>query len=682
MIEFFSALVRWLQLTANLVLFGSCVFLAIIWYGKKLPESGWVRKLEQLFPWLVTIVLLGLIGILASTAGQATGNAMNTWDLNAWLEIVLKTRVGHLWVVRFLLAILLLLIVLRLKYLNRVQWHYVLLAFAAALPLVAGSLVSHAGAEEISFVSVAPYTLHILLAGAWFGVLPAIIYMIREAFKNSQTGAVVLYADFLKQFSTLALPVMILLLMTGWMAADRMIGNYYHTLVSSQYGWLLNIKLLILSVILWIAYRIRAIWLPLFIRGDEHTGIAINQLRKWVGIEFSLALILVLVASLLANTLPGKHAIIDNWPYPFRFSIDATWDEPGVQNFFWGGTLLFITAIGIAAIGALNRWSRSKRVAIPIIMGLVSLGIALPPLIIEAYPETYQKTPVPFDAISISKGAALYATHCVSCHGPQGKGTGTSPELFIADPETGEFPPDPTDLLTKTHTARHTVGNFYHWLSYGIEGTSMPGFSAVLTDENRWDLVNYLHALSRGYMGRLLGSLVTPEQPFLAPPIFSYFAHDHSGGSLKDFREKSNVIIVLFSWPQSQQRLFQLSDVYDMLKKDFHTEILLVPNRALTGEEMAAVTRIVPFPIITEGWSEIRDSYLLFRRTRTVPDMLGKGMTPEHIEYMIDRFGYLRARWVAQFDGFGWLVTGVLTKQLTLLNQEGKIKPPPDDHVH
>ncbi len=53
MIEFFSALARWLQLTANLVLFGSCVFLTLIWFGKKLPQLGWVRKLEQSFPWLV-----------------------------------------------------------------------------------------------------------------------------------------------------------------------------------------------------------------------------------------------------------------------------------------------------------------------------------------------------------------------------------------------------------------------------------------------------------------------------------------------------------------------------------------------------------------------------------------------------------------------------------------------------
>ena len=682
MIEYFSALARWSQLTANLVLFGSCVFLAIIGYEKKLYDLTWVKKLEKTFPWLASFVLIGLIGILASTAGQATGIAINTWDLSAWLDIVLKTRVGHIWIARFLLAILLLIVIFRIRKWVRVRGHYVLVATTAALPLIGGSLVSHAGAEEISFVSVAPYALHILLAGVWFGALPAVIYLIKDAARASPDGSRPPYAEFLKQFSALALPSMVLLLITGWIAADRMIGNYYHTLVSTRYGWLLNLKLLILSIILLIAYRVRNHWLPLFDRENGQIGIGVRKLKQWVGFEFLLALFLVLFATLLANTLPGKHAIVDNWPYFFRFSIDATWDEPGVQNLFWLGTLLLIAAVGVATIGTLNRWSKVKRVGIPVIMGLISLGVALPPMVIEAYPETYQKTPVPFDTISISNGAALFAKHCTSCHGPQGKGTGTAPELFIADPVTGEFPPDPTDLLTKTHTARHTVGNFYHWLSNGVEGTAMPGFSDVLTEENRWDVVNYLHALSRGYMGRLLGSLVTPEQPFLAPPIFSYFAHDHTGGSLKDFREKNNLILVLFSWPQSQQRLFQLSDAYDMLKNDFNTEILLVPNRALTEEEMSAVTQIVPFPVITEGWSEIRDSYLLFRRTRTVPDMLGKGMVPDHIEYMIDRFGYLRARWVAQFDGFGWLVMGVLTKQLALLNQEGKIKPPPDDHVH
>lgn len=55
---------------------------------------------------------------------------------------------------------------IRIRPMDRVRWHYILGAFMAVLPLVAGSLISHSAAEEISFKSVAPYVLHILFAGA------------------------------------------------------------------------------------------------------------------------------------------------------------------------------------------------------------------------------------------------------------------------------------------------------------------------------------------------------------------------------------------------------------------------------------------------------------------------------------------------------------------------------------
>lgn len=96
--------------------------------------------------------------------------------------------------------------------------------------------------------------------------------------------------------------------------------------------------------------------------------------------------------------------------------------------------------------------------------------MALPPLAIDAYPETYQNTPVPFDAISISNGSVFFAENCTSCHGPQGKGNGIAAKAFN---------PPPADLLTEPHTARHTAGDFFHWLTYGIAETGMPGFLVI-----------------------------------------------------------------------------------------------------------------------------------------------------------------------------------------------------------
>ncbi|MEK6735072.1 MAG: CopD family protein [Pseudomonadota bacterium] len=675
MIEIISTFARWSQLTANLILLGSCVFLAIIGQQKAVFATTWVIRLEKAFPWMAGVILLGLFGILATTTGEATGNVANAWHPEEWLKIVQQTQIGHIWAARMLLTIVLLAVILTIRQTHRARWHYSLCAIAASLPLIAGSLMSHSGAEEISFASIAPYALHILLAGVWFGALPAFLLIVISNQHESDNASHRLTVTYLKKFSAIALPVMLLLAVTGLIAADRMIEEYYHTLVSSRYGWLLSTKLAVLAVILFIAYQVRYKWLPELSQADDpastKTGIA--HLSKWVGIEFKLALLLILLATILANTLPAKHAIIDNWPYPFRFSIDATWDEPTVQIMFWSGVVLLSMALGMIWLGIKNNWNRNKRLLVPGILTITALAIALPPLTINAYPETYLKSSVPFDAISIASGAQLFATHCASCHGPQGKGTGTF---------TKEQPVDPTDLLTEPHTAKHTVGNFFHWLSHGIPGTNMPGFSATLSEENRWDVINYLHALSRGFDARLLGSMIAPGNPAIASPTFSYHANNGSGGDLKDFRLQKNVLLVLFSWPESQQRLRQLKDAYAEISLTHNAEILAVPIRALDEQELLEVTSSVPFPVITEGWSEIKDSYWLYRRVRTVPDLQGKGMFPGHMEFLTDRFGYLRARWIAQFEGFGWQSVGALTLQLAQLNQEEQIMPPPGDHAH
>ena len=674
MIEIISTFARWSQLTANLIVFGSCVFLAIISAQKSVFAADWVARLEKTFPWLTIIVIAGLLGILATTTSAATGISSDAWNFSAWLDIVQQTRIGHIWAARELLAVLLLIYMLIIRHSPRVRWHYIIGAAVAALPLIAGSLVSHSGAEEITFESITPYALHILLAGMWFGALPAFLLIIYTDRQQSDLATRRASATHIEQFSTIALPVMLLLALTGIVAADRMIAANYHTLVATTYGWLLNAKLAVLAGILWIAYRARYRWLPVFLQKNDnsHTPQAIAHLRKWVRIEFFMALVLELLATLLANTLPAKHAIIEHWPYPFRFSIDATWDEKNVPELVWLGLALLAVAVSTVWVGAIVDWSRKTRILVPAILAFIALAIVLPPITIQAYPETYQKPTVPFDAVSIANGSRLFAAHCVNCHGPQGKGTGV-----VTDPTEK----DPTDLLTEPHTARHTVGNIFHWISDGIPGTQMPGFSASLTEEDRWDLVNFLHALSRGFDARLLGSMIVPEMPAVASPVFNYSAHDHSGGNLKDFRLQKNVLLVLFSWPQSKERFFQLAAAYERIQ-DLNTEILAVPIRALTDEELQQIDDIVPFPILTEGWSEIKDTYWLYRRVRVVPDLSGKGMFPGHMEFITDRFGYLRARWVAQFEGYGWQNIGALTLQLTQLNQEGEVMPPPGEHAH
>jgi putative copper resistance protein D len=52
------------------------------------------------------------------------------------------------------------------------------------------------------------------------------------------------------------------------------------------------------------------------------------------------------------------------------------------------------------------------------------------------------------------------------------------------------------------------------------------------------------------------------------------------------------------------------------------------------------------------------------------------------MELLVDRFGYLRARWLPQQDDAVWGDGGFLAAQLDQLRKEREIIPPAEDHVH
>jgi putative copper resistance protein D len=692
MIDVVATLFRWLQLASNMILVGACVFLAIAGTF----HSPWVERLQRALPWLGLILLAGLLGILSTTTAQATGIAENAWRFNAWLALMQNTRMGHIWVGRAACAVLVFAIACYLRYSPPARWKYILCATAASVTLTVGALASHSAAEELSVVSILPYALHIIMASVWFGALPAFLAVCfactepqkKESHAGLQNDAIArIHALFrsreqalaagavaLKRFSTMALPVMLMVIATGVIITDRMVDASYGGLVATSYGWLLNAKVGLLAVVLVIAARARSTWLPLLAQAGNSEGAQAGgqKLRKWVSFEFALALGIVLLATIVANTVPAKHALIQNWPYSFRFSLAATWGDPMVNTRVYIGIGLLAAAIAAVFIGR-RRWSR--KVYISAVMALTTIGFAvgLPPLAVDAYPETYRKTPVPFDTISIANGSALFAENCVACHGPQGKGDGVMAKSFAKPP---------VDMLTEPHTAKHTAGDFFHWLTFGIPDTGMPVFADKLTEEDRWDVVNYLHAMSRGYQARLMSPKVKPEQPQpnMGPPNFSYVAQDGSSGTLKDFRGQKNVLLVLFSWPQSRERLQELQTIHAQLAQA-DTVLLAVPEHDPTPGEMQAIARL-PFPVVTEGAHEIVRSYALFRRTLSKPDLLGEGTLPPHMEFLVDRFGYLRARWIPDADGADWNTTGMLLQQIAQLNREKEILPPPGDHVH
>ena len=671
--EVFAALIRWLALASNMILVGGCVFLAIAGRERAAFDNPWFARLERALPWLAVTLLLGLLGLLATTTAQVTGVTENVWRPGAWLELLQKTRIGFVWTARATLALILFGVALYVRFSPRARWRYVLCATVAALTLAVKSFTSHSAAEEQSVTAVLPHALHIVLASVWFGGLPAFLTVLfATTGKQSREEADRSGIQTLKHFSAMALPVMVAVVATGLIVSYRMVGTLYASLFSTNYGWFLNSKLALLAVILVIAARTRLVWLPSLGQNEDVAAVGGRGLRRWVTVEIVLASALVLAAALLTNAVPAKHTVIEDWPYPFRFSIDATWGQWSVMIRVWVGIFILVLAAGAVALGRTKRWETKWRIAIPAALAACALAVALPALAVQAYPETYRNTPVPFDAISIANGIKLYAANCVPCHGPQAKGNGVRAKTFVLKP---------VDLLTEPHTALHTAGDFFHWLTHGIPGTDMPGWANELSEEDRWDVVNFLHAISRGYQARLINPYVAPNQPYMAPQNFSYSAHDGASGTLKDFRREKAVLLVLFSWPESRTRLDQLRLAYATLSGS-NTVVLAVPVNDPNPQDMAAITAGMPFPVVTQGAPEIARSYALFRRTLSNPDLAGEGTTPKHMEFLMDRYGFLRARWIPAVDGAGWTDIGALVQQIEQLNREKEVRPPPDDHVH
>ena len=669
MIEAAGALFRCLQLASSMLLIGGCVFLAIAEQTGSASRHTWPIRLKKTFPWLALTLLLGLFGLLATTTAQATGVPENAWSPQVWFDFLQKTRVGFIWTLRAASALVVLAIILHIRISSAATWRYIIGAAAAALTLALGSLSSHSAAEEQAVLATVTYALHLIVASVWFGGLPGVILVAattESTHDRSRAAAV------LSRFSALALPTMIAVIVSGLIIANRMIDTNYAGLVATTYGWLLIVKLTLLAVILVIASRARSVWVPSLKQSPDMAAADGRKLRTWVKIEFILAILLVIVATLLANAVPAKHDVIDNWPYPFRFSIDATWGDWLVRTIVGIGLVFLILAGTTLALGRKKQWTAPWRLAVPALLGSLGFAGTLYPIAVQSYPETYRKTPVPFDAISIANGSELFAANCIPCHGPQAKGNGVLAKTL---------PKQPVDLLTEPHTAMHTAGDFFHWLTYGRFNGIMPAFGEKFSEEERWDLLNFLHANSRGYQSRIITPRILPEQPFLATPNFSYTAHDGSSGTLKDFRGKHGVLLVLFSWPESRVRLDQLRAASTAMTEN-NTVILGVPMTEPPPDDLTAAIRDMPFPVVTQGAREIFRSYALFRRTLSIPDLFGEGTRPKHMEFLIDRFGYLRARWIPTGDGSGWTDMAVLTQQVAQLNQEREILPPPGDHVH
>ena len=84
---------------------------------------------------------------------------------------------------------------------------------------------------------------------------------------------------------------------------------------------------------------------------------------------------------------------------------------------------------------------------------------------------------------SVSRGRMLFQQNCRVCHGDDGRGDG---------PNAASLNPQPTDF--RLHTPLHTDPEFYAFIANGYPGTAMPAFADEFSEEDIWNLINFLRS--------------------------------------------------------------------------------------------------------------------------------------------------------------------------------------------
>jgi len=649
-------LARWLHLVSSILVVGGAATLLLAGPSDRPTARRWEA-------WILrgcwTFVLVALASALIAVAAQAAlleGRAGAALEPAALARFLLQTQGGTVWLVRGgLLILLAAFLAVRLEVRDRTDWRAargeVALLGLLALGLIAGA--SHAAAVEPgTAAAIAADVLHLAAAGVWVGGLAPLALLLHLASREAGADARPYAVLAARRFSRAALAVVLVLIASGSWNTWLQVGSV-SALLGTPHGRLLVAKLAVFAAMLVLAVINRRL-IPRLSRAAEIGRPAMQRLGRLVIGEAALALIVTGLVAVMSVTPPARHAE-PTWPLPFRYSLDNLVAAPDLKSQVLVGSQVAVLGVVAVVAALLLPWLRLAVAAVGVAVVVAGLAVAVPPLVSDAYPTTFQRPATPYHASSIADGRAIFTQRCAVCHGERGAGDG---------PAAASLNPRPPDLRAH-HVALHTAGDIFWWITRGKP--PMPAFGETLGADARWNVVNYVRALSAADAARLLGPTVQPDKAWLVAPDFSFAVGPTPPRALKDYRGRKIVLLVLYTLPASRPRLVQLAENQGLLGT-LDVEIIAVPTDAAPD----AIRRLgadppLFFPVVTDGAREIVDTYRMFSPA-------------PHAEFLIDRQGYLRAIAAASDDATR--DPNLLVAEVQQLNTEKTPPPPPAEHVH
>lgn len=296
-IDLTVVLLRWLQFAAAVVALGLPLFHL---YARAISGETTRRR---------AVVFAGLLLAVAATAGLLAQTAMMAGGWGAALDVaaisyvIQSTSLGMAHVARAGFALLGVILFLAGRG-ARVMTVMALVAFAGATASFAWS--GHGASSEgaAGLVHLVADIVHALAAAVWLGALAGFLMMLARRDRGDAEAS----ARSLVGFATVGTAAVLALTLSGMVNAAFLVGTEgSDRLASSTWGQLLFAKLLIFTIMVWLASHNRYTLTPALVRAIEagsDTGEAVRGLRISVGVEMAAGILLLGLVAVMGVQMP------------------------------------------------------------------------------------------------------------------------------------------------------------------------------------------------------------------------------------------------------------------------------------------------------------------------------------------------------------------------------------------
>lgn len=279
--------------------------LSVLWLAPTVSRHDNHRQ-NYLFWLSLNVLLLTTIQALFSrTAAMADVSLIDAWTYIP--RVLTASDYGTFWMLRIGLWLVMLVCALLMQHKSETRLPAIILLIAALGTTSLQSVTGHAGDDGFVSTTNLLNSLHLLSISLWGGAVIVYALSILPTLRTLNDARQT--ASAAQRLSVMATFALMLVLITGLFNTWRQLDNI-SDLWTSDYGQLLLIKLVFVSVMMTIGASNKFIWVPRLVTQAKQASLNNNPTKIFLGIlriDSLVFLTTMVIATILAATTPPSH---------------------------------------------------------------------------------------------------------------------------------------------------------------------------------------------------------------------------------------------------------------------------------------------------------------------------------------------------------------------------------------